>query len=479
MNVNNTNNAGHATGAPPTPIAASVQVPPAEAATNFETGGLPTPRLTGHLELCGDDVMRQVISFVTPRERLDMADALGGLGPDGPRRVNTALTLSLPAAVLAVDAATARVPENFQTIAMESVQAAMNTSSSEQLQWRDQVVVALATRVRELPLREQIGAYRALDSGLQADEAVRERYMATLGAVLKAELRGATVGYNFADHGLNITELTTFLELQNDPFTGDLQMRAVAQSTALESAWVAANTGSSALEVAAQFGITHGPAINRIGQVVIFREHQSEARALVTRGLPVSEVANHFNITNNTFIGILERVGAQSTAPGSAGYAARNSDYTYDDLVRIHEIRTPIGQHWLQLAMASDTGWAGLHARPNGDVNVNVTNIALHFGITRPTAITALEMHQVRSDINPSAGFAVSMGGNVAAAAETYGITTLSGLDALQDRSYREFAMQSVRSGEDVQAIVTRCGITDDGLIAGLRDVANAPQAAP
>ena len=309
INTNNTNNAGHATSAPLTSSAASVGVPPATAATNFETAGLPAPRVTGHLGhlgLLSDDAMREVIRLVAPRDRLSMATALRRGGPAGLQSLNRALTQSLPGARRAVDAAAAEVPADIEEIASSSVEAAINDPNIDELQRRDEVIEALATRVRELPLRKRIGACEALGRGLLKDEERYRLVMMEFRAVLKVQLRGAVMDPDFARLGFNMTEFVTFLEARDQGFINQLQMRAVAQSTGRESVWAAANRGSSVAEIATKFGITHTPALRAIQSAVVGSDHPDSARAAVIRGEPVEQVAARFNITDDELISRLE-----------------------------------------------------------------------------------------------------------------------------------------------------------------------------
>jgi hypothetical protein len=306
MNVDNTNNTGHATSAPLTPSAAPAGLPPAIAATNFETAGLPAPRVTGHLGLPSDDAMREVIRLVAPRDRLSMATALRRGGPAGLQGLNTALAQSLPGARRAVAAAAAEVPADIEEIASASVEAAVNDPNFDELQRRDEVIEALATRVRELPLRKRIGACEALGSGLMKDEEGYRLGIMKFRAVLRIQLHGAIMDPDFARLGFNMTEFVTFLESRDQGLINDLQMRAVAESTGPESVWAAANSGGSVAEIATKFGITHTPALRAIESAVVGSDHPDSARAAVIRGEPVEQVAARFNITDNELISRLE-----------------------------------------------------------------------------------------------------------------------------------------------------------------------------
>lgn len=310
MNVNNTNNTGHATGALPTPSAALVGVPPATAATNFETAGLLALRVTGHLGFLSDDSMREVTRLIAPLDRLSMATALRRGGPAGFQSLNRVLAQSLPSAWRAVAAAAAEAPADIEEIARASVEAALNDPNSDELQRRDEVIEALATRVCELPLRTRIGACEALGRGLLNDEEGYRLGMIQFRAVLKAQLFGAVMDSDFARFGFNMTEFITFLGVEDHEFISELQMRAVAQSTGPESVWTAANSGRSVAEIATTFGITHTVAIRAIQLAVVESDHPDSARTAVIKGEPVAQVAARFNITDD---GLISRLGILQT----------------------------------------------------------------------------------------------------------------------------------------------------------------------
>jgi hypothetical protein len=476
MNVDQTNNAGLTSTNQPTPVGAPHGVRSTVGIESFGAAHLPTQRVPRSFDNLSEDGMREIVRLVTPNDRLRMAVMLRH--PDRAPNLNTALTQSVPSARRASDAAGASNRADFQRILAATASAATAAPNTDDTYGQAETISALARRVLVLPLREQVGAFEALREGLDGPAgrghridliAMRDRVVNALTAILPHP-------NEIAGSGINIAQLVAFLEIDDDELINQLQLDAVGPSQQPGSAWAAANTGRRVSEIATEFGITFRGAIRELQQAVVRSDHPDSARVAVNSGEPVAQVAARFDITIHALIYQLERLQINSTEAGSAGVQARNGSANVQTLISAHGITTTNGVIALQLAAAGSTapGSAGALARIGG----NVAAIATQFGILHHRAVYQLEKQQIESDSHHSAGFAARAGARVTDLVEQHGFVTDMGIYSLQVEAFRYAAMPAVTNGEDVEAVIDRCGIVDARLIDLLRAAADAHQAA-